>query len=54
MIVSDGNFNSAIESIVKHNLQLDSGFNLLNVRVKDLSLIGDQHLKELFTKTTVY
>ena len=37
MLVMDGNYNEAIESVLKSNLNLDSGFNLLNIRVKDLN-----------------
>ena len=37
MLVMDSNYNEAIESVLKSNLNLDSGFNLLNIRVKDLN-----------------
>ena len=47
LIVMDGNYNEAIESVLKSSLSLDTGFNLLNVRVKDL----DNNWGPLFKKT---
>ena len=36
MLVFDGQFDEAIETVTTSNLIPDTGFNLLNVRVADL------------------